>query len=79
MRPSDVLTATIQYAHNADVEGTAMQKTQANLLRLRCVLPSIDSGVVASMLGIEGKHMDGRRGVHHEVSVVWIEPLENIL
>ena len=71
--------ATIQYTHNAGVEGITMQQTQANLLRLRCVLPCVDTRVIAAMLGIERQHVDGRWREHHEVPVVRVQPLENVL
>ena len=42
-----------------------MQQTQANLLRLRCVLPCVDTRVVAAMLRTE--------------SSTWIVAGENII
>ena len=52
------------------------RKQNRGLLRLRGVLPCVDSSVVVAVLRVEGKHMNRRGGEHHEVPIVGVEPLE---
>ena len=56
-----------------------MQTSGLGLFWLAGVLPCVDTRIVAAVLRIEGQHVDGRRRKHHEVPVLLVQLLENVL